>query len=179
MQVEAQPEAKEAKSGDVAGSETAEEGATQASGPGPAQGPAQGPEEAQPTTPTKAASAGKQASVKTRTPAQREGQAPAGQDLVAAGERYLYGRGVARDCNQALVYFREGAELQNAQALSRLGAMYATGVCVSQDRVVAYNWFSRALAEDRSNQAIEQNLNMLWRDMSARERQQVLQVKAR
>jgi hypothetical protein len=181
MQVEAQPEAQateDTKSGEVAASGAAGEGARQASSSEQAPGAEPGStKEDQAATPAQTATAGKQASVKTRAAAQRE--APAGQALVTAGERYLYGRGVARDCNQALVYFREGAELRNAQALSRLGTMYATGVCVSQDRVVAYNWFSRALAEDRSNQAIEQNLNMLWRDMSAGERQKVLQPQGR
>ncbi len=105
---------------------------------------------------------------------QREPSSPPGEEMVVAGDRYLYGRGAPRNCNQALVYFRAGAEQQNPRALSRLGAMYATGNCVPMDRVMAYNWFSRALAHDRNNHLIEKNLNILWRDMTARERQQVL-----
>jgi len=85
---------------------------------------------------------------------------------------------VRRDCNQAMVYFRAGAEQQNARALSRLGALYATGTCVPMDRVMAYNWFSRALAHDSKNPLLEDNLNMLWRDMSSSERNQVLEPKA-
>jgi hypothetical protein len=102
-----------------------------------------------------------------------------GDDLVAQGERFLYGEGVRRDCNQALVYFRAGAEEANPRALSRMGALYATGTCVPMDRVMAYNWFSRALAHDSKNQLLEENLNMLWRDMSSGERNQVLEPKAR
>ncbi len=105
---------------------------------------------------------------------QREPSSPPGEEMVVAGDRYLYGRGAPRNCNQALVYYRAGAERQNPRALSRLGAMYATGNCVPMDRVMAYNWFSRALAQDRNNHLIEKNLDMLWRDMTARERQQVL-----
>jgi TPR repeat protein len=93
---------------------------------------------------------------------------------VSAGERYLYGRGVARDCRQALVYFQAGAAQQNPRALSQLGTMYATGTCVTLNRVMAYNWFSRALAHNRSSQSLEENLNNLWRDMGPQERQQVL-----
>jgi hypothetical protein len=44
---------------------------------------------------------------------------------------------------------------------------------------MAYNWFSRALAHDRGNASIEHNLNMLWRDMDARERKQVVEPNAR
>jgi hypothetical protein len=108
-------------------------------------------------------------------PQKMEPKKDQGDDLVAQGERFLYGEGVRRDCNQAMVYFRAGAEQQNPKALSRLGALYATGTCVPMDRVMAYNWFSRALVHDSKNQLLEENLNMLWRDMSANERNQVLQ----
>ncbi|HUN79951.1 MAG TPA: tetratricopeptide repeat protein, partial [Phycisphaerae bacterium] len=64
--------------------------------------------------------------------------------MVVAGENYLYGRGVPQDCNQALVYFRAAAEKQNGPAMSHLGAMYASGHCVTQNKVAAYKWFSRA-----------------------------------
>lgn len=123
----------------------------------------------------------KAASVETnveKAPAEKTPEAD-GEDLVVRGERFLYGQGVRRDCNQALVYFRAGAERQNARALSRMGALYATGTCVPMDRVMAYNWFSRALAQDSRNPLLEENLNMLWRDMDSRERQQVLEPRDR
>jgi hypothetical protein len=100
-----------------------------------------------------------------------------GDAMMYAGERYLYGRGVPRDCKQALEYFMTGAGQQNPRALSRMGSLYATGTCVSLNRVMAYTWFSRALAHDRGNASIEHNLNMLWRDMDTRERKQVMEPK--
>ncbi len=100
-------------------------------------------------------------------------QAP-DNSLVLAGEKYLYGRGAPRSCQQALVYFRSAARAQNARAMSHLGTMYATGTCVRQDRVQAYRWLSQALAEESNNHFLEQNLTMLWREMTPAEKQVVL-----
>ena len=99
-----------------------------------------------------------------------EPAAPAGAELVAKGEKYLYGHGAPKNCQQALTYFKAAAKEQNPSAMSQMGALYATGVCVPFDRAQAYQWFSRALHEDRSNTYLEHNLNMLWRDMSADEK---------
>lgn len=98
-------------------------------------------------------------------------QPPAGEALVNTGEKYLYGRGVRKNCGQAVSYFRAAAEQQNPRALSRLGTMYAIGECVPLDRAVAYSWFGRALALNRSNRSLERNMAMLWREMSPEERQ--------
>jgi hypothetical protein len=94
-----------------------------------------------------------------------------GGELVNSGERYLYGRGVQRSCNQAVSYFNAAAAKQNPQAFSHLGALYATGECVPMDRAVAYAWFRRAYAKEPSNHYFEQNLTMLWREMSPDEKQ--------
>jgi hypothetical protein len=90
--------------------------------------------------------------------------------MLVAGEKYLYGRGVRRDCNQALIYLRAAAEEENGPAMSHLGAMYASGNCVKLDRPTAYSWFMRAQQADPDNEWISRNLNMLWRDMSSQER---------
>jgi hypothetical protein len=101
----------------------------------------------------------------------RGAQSNPGGDLVSSGERYLYGRGVPRSCDQAVSYFNAAAAKQNPQAFSHLGALYATGNCVPMDRAAAYTWFRRAYAKEPSNHYFEQNLTMLWREMSAAERQ--------
>lgn len=98
-------------------------------------------------------------------------QANAGGELVSSGERYLYARGVARNCGQAVSYFNAAAAMQNPQAFSHLGALYATGECVPMDRAVAYAWFRRAYAREPGNRYFEQNLTMLWREMTPAERQ--------
>jgi hypothetical protein len=105
--------------------------------------------------------------------AKKSRAAPAieGGELVSSGEKYLYGRGVARSCDQAVSYFHAAAAKQNPQAYSHLGALYATGECVPMDRAAAYAWFRRAYAKEPSNHYFEQNLTMLWREMTPTERQ--------
>jgi TPR repeat protein len=90
--------------------------------------------------------------------------------MLLLGEKYLYGRGVPKSCNQALAYLRAAADAENAPAMSHLGAMYASGNCVAMNRATAYGWFARAENADPNNQWLTRNLNMLWRDMSPQER---------
>lgn len=90
--------------------------------------------------------------------------------LLLTGERFLYGRSGRRDCNQAVAYFREAAKQYNSPAMAHLGAMYASGNCVKQDRLQAYKWFSRAQEVEPNNQWLARNMNMLWRQMTTGER---------
>ncbi|MGI9101865.1 MAG: hypothetical protein ACR2IF_05405 [Terriglobales bacterium] len=101
----------------------------------------------------------------------RAAPADAGNELVSSGEKFLYGKGVARSCDQAVSYFRAAAGKQNSQAFSHLGALYATGECVPMDRALAYSYFKRAYAKEPANHYYEQNLTMLWREMSPDEKQ--------
>jgi Sel1 repeat len=93
--------------------------------------------------------------------------------MLVTGENYLYGRGVPQDCNQALIYFRAAAEKDNAPAMSHLGAMYASGHCVTANRLAAYKWFARASQVEPSNQWISRSMNMMYRDMTPQERASV------
>jgi len=95
---------------------------------------------------------------------------PRQNKMLVLGEKYLYGRGVTRSCQQAMVYFRAAADDNNAPAMSHLGALYSTGECVKQDRAQAYSWLRRAHDADPSNEWIERDMNMMWRDMSTQER---------
>jgi hypothetical protein len=95
---------------------------------------------------------------------------PRTNKMLLLGEKYLYGRGVSKSCNQAVVYFRAAADEDNAPAMSHLGAMYASGNCVTMNRATAYTWFARAENADPNNQWFTRNLNMLWRDMTPQER---------
>ncbi len=103
---------------------------------------------------------------------------PAKDPEVLRAEKYLYGQGVSRNCVAARSLFEQAAERQNPSAMSHLGAMYATGQCVSADKTLAYIWFSRAYDVNPENQWLEKNLTMLWRDMSSSERQVVLKAKS-
>jgi Sel1 repeat len=103
---------------------------------------------------------------------------PAKDPDILRAEKYLYGQGVSRNCVAARSLLEQAAGRQNPSAMSHLGAMYATGQCVSADKTLAYIWFSRAYDVNPENQWLEKNLTMLWRDMSASERQVVLKAKS-
>ncbi len=93
-------------------------------------------------------------------------------DLEAAGERYLYGSGgTPQNCAKAESSLRTAATRGNSKAQTVLGTMYATGHCVSRDLPTAYRWFARALRQDPQNSRISADLQVLWRQMSAQERQ--------
>jgi TPR repeat protein len=121
---------------------------------------------ANPTSKTTAAS---------RSPAlkrQPAATAETGDDyLVTEGEKYLYGNGVPQNCARARKDLLAAAEHSNTRAQSVLGTMYATGHCATRDLPAAYRWFARALHKDPSNTRIEQDLEILWRQMSPTERQ--------
>ena len=92
-------------------------------------------------------------------------------DLESSGERYLYGTGVPQNCAKAESSLRTAATHGNSKAQTVLGTMYATGHCVGRDLPTAYRWFARALHQDPQNARISQDLQVLWRQMSAQERQ--------
>jgi hypothetical protein len=92
--------------------------------------------------------------------------------LVRA-QQYLQGKGVPQNCEQGLVYLRAAALKNDPQAAVQLGALYSSGHCVHQDRVVAYRWLSSAREQEPYNQWIQQNLDVLWGHMSPQERKQI------
>jgi hypothetical protein len=94
-----------------------------------------------------------------------------GQELYERGQAYLSGHGAPQSCDQGVVYTRAAAQQGNPKAAVQMGALYATGHCVSQDRVQAYNWFNEALRNDPSNEYVERSRATLWAQMTSEERQ--------
>jgi hypothetical protein len=95
-------------------------------------------------------------------------------ELEAEGEKYLYGNGVPENCTRARTSLLAAAQHSNAQAQNVLGTMYATGHCATRDLPTAYRWFSRSLRKDPNNTRIEQDLKVLWNQMTPEERQLAL-----
>jgi len=91
--------------------------------------------------------------------------------LEAEGERYLYGTGVAANCSRAERDLQAAADQGSSKADSVLGTMYATGHCVSRDLPLAYRWFAMALKRDPSNARLQDDLRVLWNQMTPDERQ--------
>ena len=87
------------------------------------------------------------------------------------GEAYLYGRGIAENCNEAIKNLKEASAKQNAKARSAFGTMYATGHCVPRDLPTSYSWFAQALRVDPNNQILEKDLTAVWNQMTPPERQ--------
>jgi TPR repeat protein len=88
-------------------------------------------------------------------------------------DMYIYGQGVPQNCEQGLVLLCSAAQKANPRAQGKLGALYATGKCVSQDRVQAYRWLSLALNNNQGSEWMEKNREMVWREMSPAERSRV------
>ena len=101
--------------------------------------------------------------------------APTTDDAEIQGENYLYGNGVQQNCTRARQMLMTAAQRSNAKAQSVLATMYATGHCATRDLPTAYKWFSRSLRKDPNNTRIEQDLKVLWNQMTAEERNRALQ----
>lgn len=90
--------------------------------------------------------------------------------MVAEGQKYLYGDGVPEDCERARKSLL-AASARNSTAQSLLGTMYASGHCVTRDLPSAYRWYARALKNDPTNNRIESDLKVLWQQMTPAEQQ--------
>lgn len=95
-------------------------------------------------------------------------------DLAAEGEKYLYGNGVPENCGLARKNLLAAARRSNAKAQNILGTMYATGHCATRDLPTAYRWFGRSLRKDPGNTRIEQDLKVLWNQMTPEEQKLAL-----
>ncbi len=104
----------------------------------------------------------------------RETAAPVAREKPSAAllraQQYLQGRGVPRNCEQALLYLKAATEENDPHANVQMAALYASGHCVRQDRVKAYQWFGSAKSLEPANPWIEANLNQLWAAMTPTER---------
>jgi hypothetical protein len=97
--------------------------------------------------------------------------------LFRKGEAYLYGRGAAENCTQAIRYLKSAADKSNAKARSTFGTMYATGHCVPRDLPTSYRWFAMALQADPNNSILEKDLSAIWNQMTPPERQLATKLK--
>ncbi len=103
--------------------------------------------------------------------AKAEARKPAADNAkVDMAQRYIQGRGVPQDCNRGFILLRQSADESNPHAMIQLGALYATGQCVEQDRAQAYQWFRQAQKLDSGNFRLQEMLNRMWSDMTPAER---------
>lgn len=89
--------------------------------------------------------------------------------LVRA-QQYLQGRGVPQSCEQGMLYLKAATDKGDPGAAIQMAALYASGHCVKQDRVMAYRWFNSAHELEPANMWIQKNMDQLWAQMSSQER---------
>jgi len=85
-------------------------------------------------------------------------------------QQYLQGRGVPQNCEQGLLYLRAATEKNDPGAAIQMAALYSSGHCVKQDRVMAYRWFNSAHELEPANTWIQRNMDQLWAQMTSQER---------
>ena len=89
--------------------------------------------------------------------------------LVRA-QQYLQGRGVPQSCEQGMLYLKAATDKGDPGAAIQMAALYASGHCVKQDRVLAYRWFNSAHELEPANMWIQKNMDQLWAQMTSQER---------
>jgi TPR repeat protein len=90
--------------------------------------------------------------------------------LVRA-QQYIRGTGgVAQNCEQGLLYLHAATDKSDPGAAIQMAALYSSGLCVKQDRVMAYRWFNSAHELQPANVWIQRNMDQLWAQMSSQER---------
>jgi TPR repeat protein len=94
--------------------------------------------------------------------------------LFIDGQKYLYGSGVPEDCGRARTKLMAAAGQSNAKAQSTVATMYATGHCMPRNLPSAYHWFAQALHNDRDNGRLQRDLEVIWSQMTAEEKEMAL-----
>jgi hypothetical protein len=93
--------------------------------------------------------------------------------LIIQAEKYIQGRGVRQNCSTGINLLRQAMSEGNPEADVKIGALYWSGTCVTQNNVTAYQWFSRAHSLEPRNRWIERSRNSLWASMSADEKRRI------
>ncbi|HZD08067.1 MAG TPA: zinc ribbon domain-containing protein [Candidatus Limnocylindrales bacterium] len=90
--------------------------------------------------------------------------------LVRA-QQFIRGTGgVQQNCEQGMLYLRAATDKSDPGAAIQMAALYSSGLCVRQDRVMAYRWFNSAHELQPANMWIQKNMDQLWTQMSSQER---------
>ena len=89
--------------------------------------------------------------------------------LIIQADKYIQGRGVRKNCSTGINLLRQAVTEGNPAASVKLGALYWSGTCVTQSKVTAYQWFSRAHSMEPTNRWVERSRNSLWASMSPEE----------
>jgi hypothetical protein len=154
---------------------TAQPGAAQ-SDTGDANAPATAPQAADSDAEKQSAPAVVSPRQRAHKPSAAKPAAATPVDSVTEAERYIYGRGAGQDCDRGLRLLKPAAGQANVRAMISLGALYSTGTCTPRDLPTAYRWFALALHKQPDNQALQDDLQKLWSQMTQPERQLAIKL---
>jgi len=112
-------------------------------------------------------------------PRAAEPVSPENDPLLKLAQKYIRGEGVRADCTTGMAYLREAMKRPNYAAASQMGALYATGTCVREDRVAAYRWFTSAMQMAPDDPWLGQERDKLYGQMTSAERHQADQQSLR
>jgi zinc-ribbon domain len=146
---------------------------TKASESGPADGAPQAPSDSVQQASPQETPAAPRATLR-KPPAAKPSPKPV--DAVAEAERLIYGNGVRQDCDRGMRALKSATELSNAQAMISLGVVYSTGTCVPRDLPTSYRWFALALHKEPNDQALQDDLQKVWGQMTQAERQLAIKM---
>ena len=76
------------------------------------------------------------------------------------GEKYYYGRGVEKDYEKAINWYRKAGEQNHAEAQDKLGHMYEEGEGVEEDDERAVFWYRKAA--EQGNDSGQYNLGLMY-----------------
>jgi TPR repeat protein len=93
--------------------------------------------------------------------------------LLIQADKYIQGRGVRKNCSTGVNLLRQAVSEGNPAASIKFGALYWSGTCVTQSKVTAYEWFSRAHSLEPKNRWVERSRNSLWASMTPAEQRRV------
>lgn len=93
--------------------------------------------------------------------------------LLIQADKYIQGRGVRKNCSTGVNLLRQAVSEGNPAASIKFGALYWSGTCVTQSKVTAYEWFSRAHSLEPQNRWVERSRNSLWASMTPAEQRRV------
>jgi zinc-ribbon domain len=132
------------------------------------------PQSSEETQPPPAATASRRTPSKPLAP---KPSPPKPADSVTEAQRYIYGRGVRQDCDRGLHMLKSAADHSDAKAMISLGALYSTGAtCTPRDLPTAYRYFAMGLHKEPDNQALQDDLQKLWSQMTQPERQLAIKL---
>ncbi len=97
-------------------------------------------------------------------------------DAVTEAKQYIYGRGVRQDCDRGVRMLKSAAGHADANAMIYLGVLYSQGTCAPRDLPTAYSWFAKGLNKEPNNQALQDDIQQIWSQMTQPERQLAIKL---